>query len=184
MKAYRTMGGLTVPPYYGEHVLPTYASVVGIELVPNQPRSAPIISWNGWHQFLLHKILLEPETTFYHITRLLTALNLQISLNRTDFPLAPDPNALVKEARFRTEIYGLIRMGMRAGAMGGGMGMLGGGMAGASVYGGGNAHISSAAAHAMAQAMNQQASSMFNGSALTGAGFGVNQWFFGGGAGC
>ena len=37
MKAYRTLGGAALPPYYGEYVLPTYASVIVIELVPNQP---------------------------------------------------------------------------------------------------------------------------------------------------
>lgn len=107
MKAYRTLSGATLPPYYGEYVLPTYASMIGIELVPNQPRTAPVVSWNGWHHFLLQKILAEPEATFYILARLLTVLNVPISLIRADFPLAPDPAAQAKEARFRTEIYSL-----------------------------------------------------------------------------
>ena len=61
------------------------------------------------------------------ISRLLTAINVPISLTRADFPLTPDPTAQAKEARFRTEIYSLAQKGLGAGALGGGAGMFVGG---------------------------------------------------------
>jgi len=141
MMAYRTMGGATVPPYYGEHVLPTYAAIVPIDLIPNQPRGAPVVSWSGWHQYLLQKILSEPEASFRHLQRACPALGITIQLNRVDFPMGSFPNAEAKEGLFRTQIYGMAQRAMRMGAIGGtgfglGSGALGGG-------GGGAAHHSS-----------------------------------------
>jgi hypothetical protein len=115
MTAYRAMGGLTVPPFYGEHVLPTYASMIPIDLIPGQNRTAPIVSWAGWHQYLLQKIMAEPEATFRHLLRVCPALGVQITFNRSDFPLASFPGAEVKEAMFKTQIYGMAQRAMSGG---------------------------------------------------------------------
>src|ERR1051326_6208634 len=106
---FRTLGGATIPPYYAENVIPTYAQVVGIELVPNQPRGAPIMTWNGWHQFLMKKIKAQPDTTFFLLTRVLPALRVPIVLNRADLPLAPDPVAQALDVQFTTQIYSVVR---------------------------------------------------------------------------
>ena len=118
MLCYRTFGGLTVPPFFSEHVLPTYASVIGFELAPNRPRSSPVVTWNGWHQYLLHKIRLEPDATFAHIMRVGAALGLQLHLKRTDFPAMPNPAAQAKEEQFKTQIFAMARGAFGAGATG------------------------------------------------------------------
>ena len=115
---YRTFGGLTVPPYFSEHVLPTYAATIGFELAPGQPRNEPIVTWNGWHQYLLHKIRLEPETTFTHIMRVGAAMGLQLHLKRTDFPAMPDPAAQAKETEFKTKIFAMARGAVGGAAIG------------------------------------------------------------------
>lgn len=140
LSMYRTLGGGTIPPYYAEHVIPTYAQVVGFELVPNQPRGAPVLTWNGWHQFLMQKTLAEPEAHFYHLARVLAALRIPIVLRRADLPLAPDPVAQAKEVQFKTQIYSMARLGMAAHAFGGGS------HASAHAGGAGGSHNSSAAA--------------------------------------
>lgn len=122
MMAYRTFGGATIPPYYGEQVLPTYASIIPIELIPNQPREAPVLSWNGWHQFLLQKISVEPEAAFRHIQLACSALGIPIVFNRMDFPMVAFSDAVAKETLFRTRIYGMAQSAMTMGALGGGMG--------------------------------------------------------------
>lgn len=137
MTAYRTMGGLTVAPYYGEYVLPTYASVVGVDLVPGQPRNAPVVSWSGWHQFLMQKIMAEPEATFRHLLRVCPALGIPINFSRADFPASSFPAAEIKEASFRTQIGMMAQRalggGMGAGAVGlGANQMFGGGFSGGS----------------------------------------------------
>jgi len=114
MSAYRTMGGLTVSPFYGQYTLPTYASIIPIDLVPNQPQGAPVISWKGWHQYLIQKIMAEPEATFWHLQRVFPALNVRMTLNRADFPAVPFAGAEVKEATFKTQVAMMAR-----GAMGG-----------------------------------------------------------------
>ena len=146
MTAYRTLGGLTIPPYYGEYVLPTYASVIGIEVVPHRPQSAPVITWNGWHQFLTQKILFEPEASFLHLTRVLAILHVPIVLQRADFPNTPSPQAQAKEFQFRTAIYALAQRGLTAGALGAGRGGgFGGGGFGGGGAGGGNGSGSTSA---------------------------------------
>lgn len=139
MIAYRTMGGATVPPYYGEQVLPTYAAIIPIDLIPNQPHSAPVVSWSGWHQYLLQKTLAEPDATFRHLQRACPALGVTIPLNRMDFPMGSFPNAEAKEGQFRTQIYGMAQRAMTMGAIGGtgfgrGSGMMGGGAGGAAAH--------------------------------------------------
>jgi hypothetical protein len=89
---YRTMGGATVPPFYGEHVLQTYELVAGIDLIPAQLRGAPVVSWNGWHRYLLQEILAAPEETFLHLSRLLVVLNISIILPT---PTSPSRHSLV-----------------------------------------------------------------------------------------
>jgi len=118
MMCYRTFGGLTVPPYFSEHVLPTYAATIGFELAPNRPRNEPVVTWNGWHQYLLHKIRLEPDTTFAHVMRVGAAMGLQFHLKRTDFPAMPDPAAQAKETEFKTKIFAMARGASGAGAVG------------------------------------------------------------------
>jgi hypothetical protein len=109
MTAYRSLGGLTIPPYFGEHVLPTYATIIGIELAPNKPKTQPVVTWNGWHFYLMHKIKLEPDTTFMHLMRVGGALGLQLALQRRDFPAMPDPAAQAKEQQFKTRIFAMAR---------------------------------------------------------------------------
>lgn len=180
MTAYRTLGGLTVPPYYGEYVLPTYASVVGVELVPNRPPTAPVVSWAGWHHFLLHKIKLEPEASFMHLARLVAALAIPIPLTRADFPLFPDPTAQAKEAQFKTQIYALARRSMGAGvvggaALGGGIGLMSAGMGGGGGGGGGAASaLQSMATHQMADLVTQTGVNIMNASMADGS-----AWFMG-----
>jgi len=162
MMAYRTLGGATIPPFYGEQVLPTHAAVVGIELIPNQPSNAPVISWNGWHQFLLQKILFEPEAHLLHFSRVLAALGIPITLTRADFPPAPDPSAQVKEAQFKTQIYALARAGLGVGAFGGRWGAAGG--LGSGVGAPGKApSTSSVAAQAMIKLATQGGMNLMNG---------------------
>lgn len=67
MSAYRMLGGDTIPPYYGDQVLPAYASMISLDLNPNQPREAPVVSWAGWHQYLLQKIMCDPGAAFRHL---------------------------------------------------------------------------------------------------------------------
>ena len=92
---------------------------IGIELVPNQPQTAPVVTWNGWHQFLLQKILLEPDATCSHLGRLLVALKIPMALTRDSFPASPSPQAHAKEARFRTAVHALAPKYMAATGSGG-----------------------------------------------------------------
>jgi len=138
MMAYRSLGGASVPPFYGEQVLPLYASIIPIDLVHNQPRDKPIVTWSGWHQYLLQKILAEPSATYQHLVRVCVALGLPFNLNREDFPMASLPSAQVKENLFLTQIYALAQKGISAGAFGGGRFGGGGGFGGAGGAGGGH----------------------------------------------
>jgi hypothetical protein len=192
MTAYHTLGGAIVPPYYGEYVLPTYASVIGIDLIPNQPPTAPVLSWKGWHQYLLQKIRSEPQATFMHLSRLLFALNEPMTLTIADFPVMPDPQAKAKEAQFRIQIYSMARMRLGAGVFGGGRGGMGGGMGlgmmngGMGGMSGANASASSQTTQAMANIMTQNGSNILNASMGGGGGGGGGaSWFMPmGGAGC
>ena len=165
MAAFRTLGGLTVPPYYGEYVLPTYISVIGIETIPGQPRTAPVISWNGWHAFLVHKIKLEPETVFMQISRVSSALAVPFTAARADFPIMPDPVAQAKESQFKTQVYAL---GM--GAFGAGMGL---GL-------GGHSNETSAAVSAFAKLTAQGSMNIMNASDGPGTGLWTMPGFGGG----
>ena len=139
MIAYRNMSGQDIPPYYGEYVLPIYAAIIGIGLVPNRPSTSPALTYTGWRQFLTQKILSAPDASFTHLTHALSALRMPVNLRRTDFPTTPHPYALVMEQQFQRTIADLYR---RAVAMGffaprrGGGGWGGGWGGGGGSYGG------------------------------------------------
>jgi hypothetical protein len=88
----------------GRSVLNLYCSIIGVELTTHRPPSAPVVTWNSWHHYLLHKIKLELEAAFMHPMCLGAALGLHPGLKRSDFTKVPDAAAQVKEAQFKTRI--------------------------------------------------------------------------------
>ncbi|KAI1876515.1 hypothetical protein JX265_004041 [Neoarthrinium moseri] len=167
--SYRTLSALSVPPYYGEYVLPTYAAVIPIELIPNQPPTAPVVSWRGWHQFLLQKILAEPGQTYVGLTRLFGTFGMPVWFGAGDFPRAADPLAVGKEQRFRAEIYALAQRSLSSGSSGGGM--LGGLFGGGGSSSGGGGKMGKMAAHAMLKLATQGSANIVNASLPAGTGF-------------
>ncbi|KAH8652421.1 hypothetical protein BX600DRAFT_472549 [Xylariales sp. PMI_506] len=167
MVSFRTIGGLAMPPYYAEYVLPIYAQVIPIEVIPGARHAGgPVVSWSGWHQFLLQKLLVEPQQVYLQLTRVCAAFSLPFTFSPADFPPLPNPVAQAKEQRFRTEIYTLAQRSLSGG---GGFGLFGGG----GQHGSTGGKISHAAAHAMLKMAMQGGGNMLNGGMGFGGGAGA-----------
>jgi hypothetical protein len=74
-----------------------------IDLGNNSPRN--ILSWNGWHTFLEHKVKQDPNDAFNHLTLVINQLRIGIPapLQRSDLPMIADPNAVMREQQFRQQ---------------------------------------------------------------------------------
>lgn len=85
----------------------------------------------------------DPDAACMRLSRLVPALGIQIQIDRIDFPPSPFPQAVLKEAQFRSQLAALAGT---AGMMGGGSfgGGFGGGFGG-SPPGGGAGHSSGSA---------------------------------------
>lgn len=151
MTAFRTLSGAVLPPYYSSHVLPTYIRIIGIETLGQQP-SGPVISYNGWRQFLIQKILSNPDEQFMHYPRAAMALGVQLPqpLTRSDFPPMPSAAAMAKEQQFKTQIYAMAQGRLAGGVVVGGHSMAGGHAAGGH-QGGGDGKLAASAVHGLAK---------------------------------
>jgi len=118
MTAFRQMGGKSIPQYYGSHVLPVYYNTIGAECVPGMPK-LNVLTWNGWHTFLHHKVAALPSETFSHLLAVLQALRIQLPkpLTRGDLPLHPHPEAAAREEKFQQDIRALARTAIHARAV-------------------------------------------------------------------
>lgn len=87
--------------------------VIGAERVPNLPSA--VLTWDGWHTYLHHKVLAMPSDTFTHLLAVFRALGIQLPhpLTRGDLPLHPDPEAAAREQKFQIDIRQLASMAMR-----------------------------------------------------------------------
>ncbi|KAI0134184.1 hypothetical protein BJ170DRAFT_591170 [Xylariales sp. AK1849] len=117
MSAY---AGYALPPYWAEYIVPTYAAIIPIELIPGQAPAEPVLSRHGWNQYLFQKIIAEPQTTYFHLTRLCGRFGIPFKLSMSDFPLLPDPTAQAKENRFSTEIMAFAQRRLVAAERGSG----------------------------------------------------------------
>jgi len=86
---------------------------IAAERVPGMPN---ILTWDGWHTFLHHKIIALPSDTFTHILAAIQALGIRLPhpLTRGDLPLHPHPEADAREQRFQTDIRALASTAMKA----------------------------------------------------------------------
>jgi len=118
MTAFRQMGGKSIPQYYESHVLPVYYNTIGAECVPGMLKPN-ILTWDGWHTFLHHKVAALPSETFSHLLAVLRALGIQLPqpLTRGDLPLHPHPEAAAREQKFQHDIRALARTAMHVGAV-------------------------------------------------------------------
>jgi len=114
---WRKLGGQSIPPYFESHIIPVYYDTIGAERVPGQ--SAAILTWNGWHTYLQHKVLAMPSETYAHLVAALVALRIQLPqpLQRGDLPLHPFPEAAAREQKFQVDIRALAATAMRAKTM-------------------------------------------------------------------
>lgn len=71
------------------------------DLGNDSPRN--ILTWNGWHAYLEHKVKSDPNDAFNHLSQILSQLRIDIPkpLQRSDLPMNSDPNAVVVEHQFR-----------------------------------------------------------------------------------
>ena len=129
MAEFRRMSGKPIPQHFGSHVLPLYCECIlslhalsyarstdvplldkhiGAECVPNTPKPN-ILTWNGWHTFLYHKIVVAPSETYTHFLSAIQTLGIQLPqpLLRGDLPLHPFPEAVNREQNFQQEILRL-----------------------------------------------------------------------------
>jgi hypothetical protein len=132
MIAFRRMAGKSIPPYYESHVLPIYCKCVpwftsdvsvlkttddaiAAETVPGMP-IRNILTWNGWHAILHHKILALPSDTYTHLLTAIQVLGIKLPqpLTRGDLPLHPHPEAAAREQRFQQDIRVLAGTAMQA----------------------------------------------------------------------
>jgi len=115
MTVFRRIGGKSIPPYYESHVLPMYYDAIAAETVPGIP-NRNILTWNGWHALLHHKILALPSDTYTHLLTAIQALGIKLPqpLTRGDFPLHPHPEAAAREQRFQQDIRALASTAMQA----------------------------------------------------------------------
>lgn len=88
--------------------------IIGAERVPGQ--QAAILTWDGWHTYLQHKVLAMPSDIFTHLVAALVMLKIQLPhpLKRSDLPLHPHPEAAAREQKFQTDIRQLAATAMQA----------------------------------------------------------------------
>ncbi|KAF7976312.1 hypothetical protein HWV62_7021 [Athelia sp. TMB] len=110
---FKKLGGKKIPPYFESHVLPVYYDIIGAERVPGLPTA--VLTWDGWHTYLQHKVLAMPADTFTHLVAVLAQLRIQLPhpLKRGDLPLHPHPEAAAREEKFQVDIRQLASMAMQ-----------------------------------------------------------------------
>ncbi|KAJ6628738.1 hypothetical protein B0H10DRAFT_1989054 [Mycena sp. CBHHK59/15] len=113
MRRFRQLCGKSIPPYYETHVLPMYYQTIGAECVG----SNNVLSWEGWHTFLAHKILSSPDEMFAQLGAALRGLNMQLPwpLVRSDFPAYAYPDAAARELQFQQGIRNLAGLAIQGG---------------------------------------------------------------------
>lgn len=81
---------------------------IAAERVPGM-NPANVLTWDGWHTFLHHKITAMPEDTFMQLINAIRILkiNLPHPLTRTDLPLHPFPESSAREQKFQADIRNL-----------------------------------------------------------------------------
>lgn len=91
--------------------------IIGAARVPGMPTA--ILTWDGWHTYLHHKVLALPSDTYKDLIAVLGQLNIQLPhpLSRGDLPLHPYPEAAAREQRFQTDIRQLAATAMQAKSM-------------------------------------------------------------------
>lgn len=100
---------------------------IAAERVPGM-NPANVLTWDGWHTFLHHKVTATPEDTFAQLVNAIRILkiNLPHPLTRADLPLHPFPEASAREQKFQVDIRNLAttyrqaqsaRVGMMAGIL-------------------------------------------------------------------
>jgi hypothetical protein len=88
---------------------------IAAERVPGMPEQN-ILTWEGWHTYLHHKVVALPSDTFAHLLAAIRAFGIRLPhpLTRGDLPLHPHPEAAAREQRFQLDIRALASTAMKA----------------------------------------------------------------------
>jgi hypothetical protein len=97
-------GGKIIPGF-SEWVLPTYASMIGFEII--YKNNEPVVTWKGFYQCLQHQFLAMPNEKFLEMTRLISNLGIVMpqQLARSDFPAIPNPMEKMKADQVYDQMF-------------------------------------------------------------------------------
>lgn len=98
-------GGGKLVPGFGEWIVPTYAAMIGFEMI--YKNNEPVVTWKGFYQCMQPQFKAMPNEKFLEISRVISKLGISMpqTLARTDFPAIPNPVEEMKAVQVKNEMF-------------------------------------------------------------------------------